>query len=136
MVEFINDSACVWDPHRLSGFNLYATVLTLGLLQRFNLVLIASDLYFISHEWVIGIGAVLYHRVPGTRAPGGQFRLGRDPSPEPLTNIFLSMGRRHSHDRAHNSCHLPSSRDSHGQALRRLLQHTFSAESKVLGKHD
>ena len=60
VVEFINDSACVWDPHRLSGFNLYATVLTLGLLQRFNLVLIASDLYFISHEWVIGIAAVLY----------------------------------------------------------------------------
>ena len=42
VVEFINDSACVWDPHRLSGFNLYATVLPLGLLQRFNLVLIAQ----------------------------------------------------------------------------------------------
>jgi hypothetical protein len=38
VVESINDSACVCDPHRLSGFKLYAIVLTLGLLQLFNLV--------------------------------------------------------------------------------------------------
>jgi hypothetical protein len=44
----------------LSGFNLYATVLTLGLLQRFHLVQLPGDLDFISRGRVIGIAAVLY----------------------------------------------------------------------------
>jgi hypothetical protein len=44
----------------LSGFNLYATVLTLGLLQRFHLVQLPGDLDFVSHGWVIGVAAVLY----------------------------------------------------------------------------
>ena len=44
----------------LSGFNLYATVLTLGLLQRFHLVQLPGDLGFLSRWWVIGIAAVLY----------------------------------------------------------------------------
>jgi Domain of unknown function (DUF4126) len=44
----------------LSGFNLYATVLTLGLLQRFHLVQLPGDLDFVSRWWVIGVAAVLY----------------------------------------------------------------------------
>jgi len=44
----------------LSGFNLYATVLTLGLLQRFHLVQLPGDLDFVSHGWVIGVAAALY----------------------------------------------------------------------------
>ncbi|MGA7239380.1 MAG: DUF4126 domain-containing protein [Bryobacteraceae bacterium] len=44
----------------LSGFNLYATVLTLGLLQRFHLVQLPGDLDFLSRWWVIGVAAVLY----------------------------------------------------------------------------
>ena len=44
----------------LSGFNLYATVLTLGLLQRFHLVRLPGDLGFLSHGWVIGAAAALY----------------------------------------------------------------------------
>lgn len=44
----------------LSGFNLYATVLTLGLLQRFQLVQLPGDLDFLSNWWVIGAAAVLY----------------------------------------------------------------------------
>jgi len=44
----------------LSGFNLYATVLTLGLLQRFHLVQLPGDLGFLSRWWVIDIAAVLY----------------------------------------------------------------------------
>jgi Domain of unknown function (DUF4126) len=44
----------------LSGFNLYATVLTLGLLQRFHLVQLPGDLDFLSRGWVIGVAAVLY----------------------------------------------------------------------------
>jgi Domain of unknown function (DUF4126) len=44
----------------LSGFNLYATVLTLGLLQRFHLVQLPGDLDFVSRGWVIGTAAALY----------------------------------------------------------------------------
>src|SRR6266851_1740654 len=44
----------------LSRFNLYATVLTLGLLQRFQLVQLPGDLDFLSRWWVIGVAAVLY----------------------------------------------------------------------------
>ena len=44
----------------LSGFNLYATVLTLGLLQRFHLVQLPGDLDFVSHGWVLALAAALY----------------------------------------------------------------------------
>lgn len=44
----------------LSGFNLYATVLTLGLLQRFHLVQLPGDLDFVSRGWVLAVAAVLY----------------------------------------------------------------------------
>src|SRR6516165_12486026 len=44
----------------LSGFNLYATVLTLGLLQRFHLVTLPGDLEFLSRGWVLGVAAALY----------------------------------------------------------------------------
>jgi hypothetical protein len=44
----------------LSGINLYATVLTLGLLQRFNLVHLPGDLGYLSHTWIIVIAGVLY----------------------------------------------------------------------------
>ena len=44
----------------LSGFNLYATVLTLGLLQRFHLVQLPGDLDLLGRGWVIGAAAFLY----------------------------------------------------------------------------
>lgn len=44
----------------LSGFNLYATVLTLGLLARFGLVSLPGDLQYLSHLWVIALAGVLY----------------------------------------------------------------------------
>jgi Domain of unknown function (DUF4126) len=44
----------------LSGINLYATVLTLGLLQRFSLVHLPGDLGYLSHTWIIGTAGVLY----------------------------------------------------------------------------
>jgi hypothetical protein len=44
----------------LSGINLYATVLTLGLLQRFNLVHLPGDLGYLSHTWIIAFAGVLY----------------------------------------------------------------------------
>jgi hypothetical protein len=127
----------------LSGFNLYATVLTLGLLQRFHLVQLPGDLDFISRGWVIGVAAVLFlvefladkipvvdtvwdaihtfirvpagavlatsafaHFDPAVRAAallaGGTLALGShgtkasvrmtaNASPEPFSNIFLSI---------------------------------------------
>jgi hypothetical protein len=44
----------------LSGINLYATVLTLGLLQRFNLAHLPGDLGYLSHTWVLITSVVLY----------------------------------------------------------------------------
>jgi hypothetical protein len=44
----------------LSGINLYATVLTLGLLQKFNLAHLPGDLGYLSNDWVIGLAATLY----------------------------------------------------------------------------
>jgi Domain of unknown function (DUF4126) len=44
----------------LSGFNLYATVATLGLLQRFHLVELPGDLDFLSRGWIIATAGVLY----------------------------------------------------------------------------
>jgi len=44
----------------LSGFNLYATVATLGLLSRFHLVSLPGDLDFLSQGWVIAVAGALY----------------------------------------------------------------------------
>ena len=43
-----------------SGLNLYATVATLGLLQRFGVVHLPASLQALGHPWVIGIAAALY----------------------------------------------------------------------------
>jgi hypothetical protein len=43
-----------------SGLNLYATVATLGLLQRFGIVRLPMSLEVLAHPWVIGIAAGLY----------------------------------------------------------------------------
>jgi hypothetical protein len=74
----------------LSGINLYATVLTLGLLQRFGLARLPGDLAFLSEGWVIGLAAVLYliefvaDKVPAVdtvwdAVPRRSRREGRDP---------------------------------------------------------
>jgi hypothetical protein len=44
----------------LSGINLYATVLTLGLLQRFQLAHLPGDLVYLGHTWVLILAGVLY----------------------------------------------------------------------------
>jgi hypothetical protein len=44
----------------LSGINLYATVLTLGLLQRWNFAHLPGDLSALSHTWVIITAASLF----------------------------------------------------------------------------
>jgi hypothetical protein len=44
----------------LSGINLYATVATLGLLQRFQFVQLPGSLSYLSHPWVLGAAIGLY----------------------------------------------------------------------------
>lgn len=43
-----------------SGLNLYATVATLGLLQRFGVVHLPAPLQVLAHPWIISIAAALY----------------------------------------------------------------------------
>ncbi len=43
-----------------SGLNLYATVATLGLLQRFGVIQLPEHLRILSHPVVLGIAAILY----------------------------------------------------------------------------
>jgi hypothetical protein len=44
----------------LSGINLYATVVTLGVLQRFNLVKLPGGMDMLGEWWVIGLAGGLY----------------------------------------------------------------------------
>ena len=43
-----------------SGLNLYATVATLGLLQRYGVLQLPPGLQVLSHPWVLGIAIALY----------------------------------------------------------------------------
>jgi hypothetical protein len=43
-----------------SGLNLYATVATLGLLQRLGILRLPAGLQVLSHPWVLGIAIALY----------------------------------------------------------------------------
>jgi hypothetical protein len=43
-----------------SGLNLYATVATLGLLQRFGVIQLPEQLHVLAHPIVLGIAAALY----------------------------------------------------------------------------
>ncbi len=43
-----------------SGLNLYATIATLGLLQRFGVIHLTASLQVLSHPWVLGIAIALY----------------------------------------------------------------------------
>ncbi len=44
----------------LSGINLYVTVLTLGLLQRFHVANLPGDLGYLGHTWVLAVAGVMY----------------------------------------------------------------------------
>ena len=43
-----------------SGLNLYATVATLGLLERFGVIHLPPSLQGLSHPWVLAIAVILY----------------------------------------------------------------------------
>jgi len=128
----------------LSGINLYATVVTLGLLERFHLVKLPGDLSILGNWWVIGLAGGMYlvefvaDKIPAVdsvwdavhtfiRVPAGAIlaatafadfdpgvkwaamilgggvalgshgakaatRLAANTSPEPVSNIVLSVG--------------------------------------------
>jgi hypothetical protein len=44
----------------LSGINLYATVLTLGLLQRYHLVQLPGELDSLGRSWILGLAGILF----------------------------------------------------------------------------
>ena len=43
-----------------SGLNLYATIATLGLLQRYGIIHLPASLQVLSHPWILGIALALY----------------------------------------------------------------------------
>jgi hypothetical protein len=43
-----------------SGLNLYATIATLGFLQRFGVIHLPASLQVLAHPWVLGIAIALY----------------------------------------------------------------------------
>lgn len=128
----------------LSGINLYATVVTLGILQRFHWVKLPGGLDILGHWWIIGLAGGMYliefiaDKIPAVdsawdaihtfiRVPAGAIlaatafadfdpaikmtamivggsialgshgtkavtRLAANTSPEPVSNIALSLG--------------------------------------------
>jgi hypothetical protein len=43
-----------------SGINLYATVVVLGLLERYGLTHLPGDLHLLANPWIIGVAAFIY----------------------------------------------------------------------------
>jgi hypothetical protein len=43
-----------------SGLNLYATIATLGLLQRYGVIHLPETLQVLAHPWILGIALALY----------------------------------------------------------------------------
>jgi hypothetical protein len=58
--EWITTAATAMGSAWLSGINLYATVVTLGLLQRFQWVKLPGELVMLSSWWFIGLAGALY----------------------------------------------------------------------------
>ena len=58
--DFINTLGFAMGSAWLSGINLYATVVTLGLLQRLHLVQLPGSLDALQHWWIIGLAGFLY----------------------------------------------------------------------------
>jgi hypothetical protein len=116
--DFINTLGFAMGSAWLSGINLYATVVTLGLPQRFHLVQLPGSLVALQHWWIIGLAGFLYivefaaDKIPAVdsiwdavhtfiRIPAGALsshgtkaatRLAANTSPEPFSNILLSLG--------------------------------------------
>jgi hypothetical protein len=59
-VEWITTLGTAMGSAWLSGINLYATVVTLGLLERFGMVKLPGGLTMLGEWWVIGLAGILY----------------------------------------------------------------------------
>jgi hypothetical protein len=59
-VEWLPTVATAMGSAWLSGINLYATVVTLGLLQRFQWVKLPGELNMLGEWWVIGVAGAFY----------------------------------------------------------------------------
>ncbi len=59
-VEWLPTVATALGSAWLSGINLYATVVTLGLLQRFHWVKLPGELDMLGEWWVIGVAGAFY----------------------------------------------------------------------------
>ena len=81
-----------------SGLNLYATIATLGLLQRFGVIHLPAPLQVLSHPWVLGIAVALYViEFLADKIPYVDTRLGRDPYRDPSAggcDCLLTVRRR------------------------------------------
>ncbi len=143
-VEWLPTVATAMGSAWLSGINLYATVVTLGLLERFHWVKLPGELNMLGEWWVIGVAGAFYliefvaDKIPAVdsawdaihtfiRVPAGAIlaatavadfdpavkmaamlvggtlalgshgtkaatRLAANTSPEPFSNIALSLG--------------------------------------------
>jgi hypothetical protein len=58
--DFINTLGFAMGSAWLSGINLYATVVMLGLLPRFHLVQLPGSLDALLHWWFVGLAGFLY----------------------------------------------------------------------------
>lgn len=59
-VDWLPTMATAMGSAWLSGINLYATVVTLGLLQRFHWVKLPGELNMLGEWWVIGVAGAFY----------------------------------------------------------------------------
>src|SRR4051812_26558471 len=60
MAEWLSTLGVAMGSAWLSGISLYATVATLGLLERFGLVHLPGELGVLGNVWVIGVAAGMY----------------------------------------------------------------------------
>ena len=58
--DWISTVATAMGTAWLSGINLYATVFTLGILQRFQWVKLPGELSALSNRWIIGVAGAMY----------------------------------------------------------------------------
>lgn len=59
-IDWLPTMATAMGSAWLSGINLYATVVTLGLLQRFQWVKLPGELNMLGEWWVIGVAGAFY----------------------------------------------------------------------------
>jgi hypothetical protein len=60
IAEWLPTAATAMGSAWLSGINLYATVMTLGVLQRFHWVQLPGEMNMLGEWWVIGLAGALY----------------------------------------------------------------------------